>query len=329
MRTACRTMLVVLLSGLILPLLAAPSAKRPNIRYVEQDGTKYLYLRDIATFYGMRYSPGTKGAVLSSKYSKLVFSFQCREFEFNGVKMFGAFPLRKNKNEYLLAALDLSKIIDPVLRISTLPRRRVRRIVIDPGHGGKDVGAICGSHREKDINLQVALRLGKKLQQHGYQVSYTRSDDSFVGLAARPQVATRVKADLFISLHCNSAGASVSGIETFTATAQHTPATGATKIEKNACAADQYSKENAYFSFYVQKKLLEKTKATDRGVRRRRFLVIRELRCPGVLIEMGFISNSAERTRLLQSSRQEEIADAIVEAVNLYRNSSAPRQPSK
>lgn len=329
MRTCCRGMLIFVLSIFILPLSDAATAKKPNIRFVEQGGVKYLYLRDIAAFYGMRYSPGAKEAVLSSKYSTIAFTFQSREFTLNGVKVYAGFPLRKSGAEYLLASLDLSKILDPVMRIGTLPRRQVRHVVIDPGHGGKDVGAICGEHREKDINLQVALRLGRKLQQQGYKISYTRSKDEFITLAERPQLAARVKADLFISLHCNSAAASVSGIEVFAATPQQTPATGASKVEKTACPADKYCKENAYFSFYTQKKLLEKTRATDRGVRRKRFYVIRELSCPGVLVEMGFISNAGERTRLLQVSRQEQIADAIVEAVNLYRNSSAPLVPGK
>ncbi len=329
MRTCCRGMLIFMLFIFLLPLSDAAPATKPRIRLVEQGGVKYLYLRDIAAFYGMRYSPGAKEAVLSSKYSTIAFTFQSREFTLNGVKVFAGFPLRKKGDEYLLASLDLTKIIDPVMRIGTLPRRQVRHIVIDAGHGGKDVGAICGEHREKDINLHVAQRLGKKLRLQGYKVSYTRSKDVFVTLAERPQLAAAVKADLFISLHCNSAAASVSGIEVFAATPQHTPATGANKVETAVCVADKYCKENAYISYYAQKALVAKTRATDRGVRRKRYFVIRELSCPGVLIEMGFISNAAERTRLLQASRQEQIADAIVEAVNLYRNSSAPLVPGR
>lgn len=329
MRTCCRGMLIFMLFISILPLSEAAPPKKPSIRFVEQGGVKYLYLRDIAAFYGMRYSPGAEKVVLSSRYSTITFTFRSREFMLNGVKIYAGFPVRKSGDEYLLASLDLSKILDPILRIGTLPRRQVRHIVIDPGHGGKDVGAICGEHREKDINLQVALQLGKKLQQRGYKVSYTRSRDVFVTLAARSRLAEKVKADLFISLHCNSAAASVSGVEVFTATPQNMPATGGSKAESAVCAADKFCKENAYFSFYVQKKLLEKTRATDRGVRRQRFYVIRELSCPGVLIEMGFISNTGERTRLLQASHQELIADAIVDAVNLYRNSSAPLLPRR
>lgn len=324
-----RSVLIFMLLVFMLPLSDAATAKKPAIRFVEQGGVKYLYLRDIAAFYGMHYRPGVKEAVLRSRYSTITFTSQSREFTLNGVKVYAGFPLRKSGNEYLLASLDLSKILDPIMRIGILPRHRVRHIVIDPGHGGKDAGAICGAYREKDINLQVALRLGRQLQRQGYKVSYTRVKDVFVALQARPQLAARAKADLFISLHCNSAAASVSGIEVFAATPQHMPATGASKAEKTACPSDQFSKENAYFSFYTQKHLLEKTCATDRGVRRRRFCVIRELSCPGVLIEMGFISNTAERTQLLQAGRQQQIVDAIVESVNLYRNSTAPLVPGK
>ncbi|NLE53428.1 MAG: hypothetical protein GX617_00700, partial [Lentisphaerae bacterium] len=108
MRTCCRGMLIFVLSIFILPLSDAATAKKPNIRFVEQGGVKYLYLRDIAAFYGMRYSPGAKEAVLSSKYSTIAFTFQSREFTLNGVKVYAGFPLRKSGAEYLLASLDLS-----------------------------------------------------------------------------------------------------------------------------------------------------------------------------------------------------------------------------
>ena len=212
------------------------------------------------------------------------------------MKVYAGFPVRKSGDEYLPASLDLSKILDPILRIGTLPRRRVRHIVIDPGHGGRT--AICGEHREKDINLrwpcgwQVAARL---------KVSHTRSRDGVRHSAARPRLAEKVKADLFIS-RTAPAAASVSGIEVCRHAAEHLRLAPAKP--KAPPVPRKFCKENAYFSFYVQKKLLEKTRATDRGVRRRRFYVIRELSCPGVLIEMGFISNADEWARLLQAAHQ-------------------------
>lgn len=324
-----RCVLVLMSLLVVTSLLAAASASKPNIRFVQQGSVKYMYLRDVAAFYGMHYSPGPKQAVLTSKYSKIILGLNCREITLNGVRVFTGFSIRKSGDEYLLASLDLTKVMDPVLRVGTLPRRTVRHIVIDAGHGGKDVGAISGEHREKDVNLQVALRLGRKLQQQGYKVSYTRSKDVFVTLGERPGLASRLKADLFISLHCNSAAASVSGIEVFAATPRDMPGTGASQVEKAACPADPFQRENAYVSYTVQKKLVEKTKATDRGVRRKRFYVIRELSCPGLLIEMGFLSNQAERAKLLQASRQQQIVDAIVDAVNLYRNATAPLAPAK
>ena len=165
MRTCCRGMLIFMLFISILPLAEAAPRKKPSIRYVEQGGVKYLYLRDIAAFYGMRYNPGADGAVLSSKYSTITFTCPSREFTLNGVKVYAGFPVRKSGDEYLLASLDLSKILDPILRIGTLPRRGSRHVVlIRARRQGRRRHLWRASRRTSICRWPCA---GQKLQQRG------------------------------------------------------------------------------------------------------------------------------------------------------------------
>lgn len=323
--------ILTVLAGLAFPVSTASGATaRPTIRFVQQGKVKYLYLRDVAAYYGMRYAVSGKTVTFSSVYSRIIFTLDSRCITLNGVRVHLGFAVSRHSQEFLLSFNDFQLLLDPILRPASLPRRTVRKVVIDPGHGGKDVGAVAEGTYEKTINLQVANRLAAKLREKGFTVAMTRRSDTAVSLPQRVAITNKWGADLFISLHCNAAAAaSVSGLEIFSATSHGTPPTGDKVLAKEACPANAFDRENAYLTFYTQKTLLDSISASDRGVKRRRFYVIRDITCPGMLIEMGFLSNRTERQLLKQANRQDAIAQAITDAAVLFRTALAPPPPKR
>ncbi|NJK59668.1 MAG: DUF4079 family protein [Oscillatoriales cyanobacterium SM2_1_8] len=165
----------------------------------------------------------------------------------------------------------------PTVAQAPMPATRGRGVVlIDPGHGGRDPGAVANSVREKDVVLSVGLRAGQLLQKMGYTVVYTRTDDREVELAPRVQLAERVRADVFVSVHANAVDprlASVNGIETF-----HAP---------NSAAGRELAQ-------FIQREALAATGANDRRVKTARFYVVSRTSMPSVLLETGFVTNPQE-----------------------------------
>jgi len=176
-------------------------------------------------------------------------------------------------------------------------------VVIDPGHGGPDVGATRNGVYEKDIVLVISKQLGRILQQMGYSVVYTRTEDIDLDLEPRVQIAEKSKASVFVSVHVNSFDANasqVSGIETYYAP-------GAS-LGKNLAEL-------------VHEQILASTGANDRGVRSARFYVIRNTSMPAILVETGYITNPSEAARLVNPSYQDRMAEAIAKGVDQFLKS--------
>lgn len=175
-------------------------------------------------------------------------------------------------------------------------------IVIDPGHGAHDPGATANGVREKDVNLDIGLRLKKKLEAAGAKVVMTRDRDVFLELSERVAIAHRHQADAFISIHSNAAASSAaSGTETYW----------------NSRYASAESKKLAES---IQRELIKKLKSRDRGVKEGNFYVIRNTKMASVLIEVGFVTNPDEAKKLADPSYRELAAEAIYEGIkNFYR----------
>ncbi|MEH1937376.1 MAG: N-acetylmuramoyl-L-alanine amidase [Nostoc sp.] len=183
------------------------------------------------------------------------------------------------------------------------PQRRVTNgrvvVIIDPGHGGKDSGALgLGGAREKDVILPIGRKLGEILQQNGIQVILTRDSDYFVTLPGRVQLATRANADVFVSIHANSAGASrpdVNGLEVY------------------------YYDSGLDLARIVRSSILQSIATLkDRGVRRARFYVLRKSSMPSILVETGYMTGREDMARLRTSAYQNQMAEAIARGVLQY-----------
>jgi len=176
-------------------------------------------------------------------------------------------------------------------------------IVVDAGHGGRDVGATRNGIYEKDIVLAMSKQLGRILQQMGYSVIYTRTEDIELDLEPRVDIAESARASAFVSVHANALDAKasqVNGVETY-----HAPGASLGKS----------------LAEFVHEEILTSTDANDRGVRSARFHVILKTSMPAVLVETGFITNPSEAAKLLDSSYQLRMAEAIARGVDQFLKS--------
>lgn len=300
-------------------ILSAFSVNAQYIRFTKAYGKKYVYIRDVARYYGMSLVKGSKSCELRSRYSRIIFTYQKRSGILNGVKVnFMNAPFLKGK-EPVMSENDFLLLLDPVLRKAALKKTRIRTVMIDPGHGKRDTGAIGSRFREKDIVLKISKKLRDILIAKGYRVLMTRSTDIFPSLSERTDLCNKLKPDLFLSIHCNSAAAkSASGVETYCLTPVGEASSSSNKPEKTTQKGNSNDKENAKLAYEIQKGILRHTKAKDRGVKFARFFVLKNISCPGVLIETGFLSNNREENLLGSSYYQQKIANGIAEAVLLY-----------
>jgi N-acetylmuramoyl-L-alanine amidase len=229
-----------------------------------------------------------------------------------------------------------------------ISKYNLRTVVIDAGHGGKDPGCHGKSAQEADIALSVALELGRVITENmpGVKVVYTRKKDEFIELHDRAAIANKNKADLFISLHCNSGPAEISGTETYTM-GLHT-AEGNLEVAKreNAVILKEENYKNKYDGFdphspqghilfslyqnaYIENSLAFASKIEDqfqgrlgrpsRGVKQAGLLVLWKTSMPSVLVEIGFLTNAKEEKYLNNKTNQVYIASGIYRALKEYK----------
>ncbi len=211
-----------------------------------------------------------------------------------------------------------------------------KTIVIDPGHGGKDPGALGpAALQEKGIVLSISQKLREILTAKGYTVLMTRETDRFIPLKKRTEFATQQKADLFLSIHANAAENSrANGIETYYLDIASTDA-AAEKVAARENIDSGYSiqeletllegliqesksEDSKRLAQSVQQALVQSTGAVNRGVKHARFVVLIGTKVPAILIETGFVSNAVEGRKLATSTYQHRIATAIAQGVDQF-----------
>ncbi len=184
----------------------ARSAPVPMER-AEFSGRTYLRLGDWARAnnFELRWLKRDEVLQLSNGFSRLVFTKDARQMELNGVNVWLSYPVVINAGAAFVSDVDLQTAIRPVLAPpKNWSGSRVQKIVIDPGHGGKDPGNQDGPRQEKKFTLLLAQELSAQLKRAGFNPSLTRTTDTLIDLPVRPDIARRRNADMFISLHWNS-----------------------------------------------------------------------------------------------------------------------------
>ena len=262
-----------------------------------------------------------------------------------------------NKIKFMLQKISIALMVVLVMTIfanvadaQSANGKGLNVVVIDPGHGGKDPGAIGKTAKEKDIVLSVALKLGNLIKKNypNVKVIYTRDKDVFVELGERANIANRNNADLFISIHVNSVDGNTTshGTETFVMGLHKNEANLAVAKRENSVILqeDNYSSKydgfdpndpesNIIFSLfqnaYSDQSLLlaasienefSTLKRYDRGVKQAGFLVLWKTAMPSILTELGFISNPEEEQYLKSDAGQNELAISIYNAFAKYKS---------
>ena len=304
---------------IILIFFSTSWAGSPYIRSAQAYGRQYLYIQDIASYYGLTLVSNSENCEMRNKWNKIGFTFDKREGMINGYKINYLFPPVRENSIPLVSSSDFQFILEPIMRTYSIPKQTLRTIVIDPGHGGKDQGAAGKKYKEKDITLQIAKKLKNILVSKGFKVYLTRESDSDLDLDMRPEKCRSVGADIFISIHCNAVGKrDISGIETFAMTPEGAPSTSDTKPKIVKEKGNASNKNNYLLAYNVHSKLINSTGTVDRGVKHARFVVLRNAPCTALLVETGFISNSYEESKLGSLDYQEKVANAIANGLTRY-----------
>ena len=221
-------------------------------------------------------------------------------------------------------------------------------VVLDAGHGGKDPGRPAKHYTEKEIALKIVLKLGKKLEAlENTKVVYTRKTDVFVDLKERGRIANDADADLFVSVHCNAFNTNAYGTETYVLGLHANKQNFEVAKHENSVIFLEDNYQEKYEGFDpnspeavigmtlmqeefldqsleladgIQTNFREQLKRKDRGVKQAGFVVLHQTYMPSVLVETGFITNQEEGAYLNSKNGQEKVAQAIFEAIKLYKN---------
>lgn len=343
-------------------LKADPSIEKPPRLYVDIEGTTIDN--------SLHVEPITKGLLDKIKFGRNTADTTRVVLYINSFENYNVFSLN---NPYRIVmdiegeGADPNTLFakDPVTKPGTPPTKKPNKqpptdtigdlrqvlglkigtVVIDPGHGGHDPGAIGPSGvKEKDINLKIAKELKKKLERDGKKIGIdkvhlTRSSDRFIPLEERTAIAKKLKADLFISIHCNAAkDRRARGLETYILSFTNDKRALQVAARENATTTKKLSdmrdiikkyllnskiEESKRFATYVQSSIHKKVSAkykpfNNKGVKKAPFIVLIGADIPSILVETSFISNPTEEKRLNSSRYRARIAEGIFNGIEKY-----------
>lgn len=287
------------------------------------EGRDYVTLDNVAEFYGLTDVRRVNNDMTMRLGTRsLRGSAGSVEFFINGLKFNLSYPVVDVNGKLGISRMDLAKVIEPVLRPSKIKgAEMINTIVLDAGHGGHENGAYSPYGHEKQFTLDVVQRTRLLLMQSGYKVVLTRSGDSFLSLYDRVAIANKYPNALFISVHFNSGG-NGTGLETFTLAPRGVPsmmADGPRVSDLQECAGNACDAQNMALATAMHASLVARSRMYDRGIKRARFVVIRDIKIPGVLIEGGFLSNTFDAKWVATPAYRQQMAQCIVQAIGNYR----------
>lgn len=238
---------------------------------------------------------------------------------------------------WLGLALMAASFIVLVLQPAPIPRLRAEQhrrvepfalVVLDPGHGGADSGAMAGTLAEKDLALDIAWRIDRFLTAQGVATLMTRVGDSYVALADRAALANRAEDAVFVSIHLNEGARPVaSGVETYFAAQQTSgrPRLASWLPFLQAMSSNSPNIESQSLAGFIQQELVAQTRATNRGTKAEQFYVLANVRHPAVLVENGFLTNKDDAGKLGEANYREQLAMAISSGILKYRQTLKQR----
>jgi N-acetylmuramoyl-L-alanine amidase len=322
---------LILFSGMApaAPLAQQRSPAVSTATYIKVAGVNYVDVRVFFARHGFKGEWVERGKVLRllSKTARIELTADKRDVAFNGMRVLMGEPAVFRGNTLYVSRIDADKLFLPILSPSSVPTPApaLRVIVIDAGHGGQDTGTQNKPHKfdEKVFTLDVANRLRTLLVKQGYKVVMTRTDDRFISLPQRAEIANKAGADLFISIHFNAVGGApaVRGSETYTMTPRYQRSTGSAKSDPSDNEVNPGNLNdpwNTLLGYHMQTQMLAKLGSVDRGLKRARFAVLRLVNSPAVLVEAGYLSNNDEAKKIATAAYRQSLAEALAQGVRGY-----------
>ena len=344
---------VLLTGSVVIAGCAAPRALlQPSSRYhgptIVLSGTEYMPLRLLcqALSYDCRWDRWRGTATVRGNQREVTCLVDSRAVLLNGRAGTLPYPARWYDGA-VMVPLTFEQLFggpqpqSEVVRV--LQRHPIRHIVIDPGHGGKDPGAIgVGGVREKRVVLDVAQQVAEILQREGYRITLTRSTDRFIPLPERGEMANRGGADFFISIHANAHHSPrVHGVEVYYLIAKsfalemeradHQARTARLPYDQMALAAShdtqaivwdllnvEYRRESVEIARAIAQHIARALGVPNGGAKAARFQVLRDSNMPAVLVEIGYLTNPTEGERLADTGYRQRLVSALTDGVLAY-----------
>jgi len=293
---------------------------------IKVSGSDYLSVDNISKFYGLPAEVVPVGGKmrLETVSNPLEFVQGSREVMINGARSWLCFPVIEHDGRFLVSRTDLAKTIEPLLRPQRVPNAgKVETVVLDPGHGGHDKGALSRYGSEKDFALDVARTLRTLLQAKGLRVIMTREGDYFVPLEVRAQIANAARNPVFVSIHFNATDRdpNATGFEIFSFTPRGAPSTSDDSVAPSSLsmqAGTAVDAQSVALSACIYHSMIGHIPEFDRGIKRARFAVLRLTRVPAVLVEGGFLTERGESQLIAKKDWRVKLAQAIGAGVESY-----------
>jgi N-acetylmuramoyl-L-alanine amidase len=327
-----RLLALVLLSVFIVSSLIFAAE---DWQIIKVSGSDYLSVDNISKFYGLPAEVVPVGGKmrLETVSNPLEFVQGSREVMINGARSWLCFPVIEHDGRFLVSRTDLAKTIEPLLRPQRVPNAgKVETVVLDPGHGGHDKGALSRYGSEKDFALDVARTLRTLLQAKGLRVIMTREGDYFVPLEVRAQIANAARNPIFVSIHFNATDRdpNATGFEIFSFTPRGAPSTSDDSVAPSSLsmqAGTAVDAQSVALSACIYHSMIGHIPEFDRGIKRARFAVLRLTRVPAVLVEGGFLTERGESQLIAKKDWRVKLAQAIGAGVENYVALGVKKQP--
>jgi N-acetylmuramoyl-L-alanine amidase len=316
---------------LLAAIFGAPA--RAEIPSIQNKGVAYISLDDAAAHLGLRVERLVPpSAVMLKDGAKPVARFvdHSRETDIRGLRVFFGDPVIEHGGAFYISRTDYEVRLIPRMRpeFCGSPPRQPHVIAIDPGHGGLDHGTenrTLGT-MEKTYTLDVALRLRRLLESAGFKVVMTRETDVDVAKQTRSEIANVAGADVLVSIHFNSLypNTKTTGVEVLLFPARSQRSTNSWSpgekddSQEGSAPINDFNAWNSVLAGTLHRRLLDALHSGDRGEKLEHLGVLRQLKCPGVLVEPAFLSSDAEGVRLAAPAYRDSIAAAILSGLQDY-----------
>ncbi len=294
------------------------------------NGREYVTLQSFCTFYGFAYQSPVGNDRFSTRNASHSLSLKLgtSDIYLDGVHYVMSFPIESGDHDWLVSRMDVIKLFEPVLRPTEVNgRHAIRGVVIDAGHGGSDNGAVSArGGMEKDYTRDTAFRLESILRGEGIKTVLTRRTDVFVDLYERAHIASLYPDYAFVSIHFNSAMQEARGLETYCVSPRGAASTSSaylTRSDIQKLPGNDDDALNILLASLVHSEIIRLNPGdgtADRGVKRARFVVIKQNVLPAILVEGGFVSNRMEAARINTPNYRQSLAEAIARGVIRFIN---------